>query len=290
MTPAAVQYPIGAAGTTVRVVQWGLEGPAVLFLHGLGSHAEVWSAVAPALAAEGHRCLAVDLPGHGLSSKDARFAYTLEGHIAWLGALLDALGEREVHLVASSLGGLWAAGFANAFAKRAASLTLVGALGLEPLTPERRRWTAEYLGRMDRQSIADRLRRAVENPQAIAETFIEQTYRMNNSAGAAQAFAALGRYYLERINDDLQLEGLIARGAGPGLMLIWGKADATVAYAGAAAAAGRIPGCTLVALEDTRHVPQLERPASVRWALARRVRRERLRSGPIDGGEIFLTE
>jgi pyruvate dehydrogenase E2 component (dihydrolipoamide acetyltransferase) len=166
----------------------------------------------------------------------------------------------------------------------------VGAVGLEPLTPERRRWTAEYLGRMDRQSIADRLRRAVENPQAIAETFIEQTYRMNNSAGAAQAFAALGRYYLERINDDLQLEGLIARGAGPGLMLIWGKADATVAYAGAAAAAGRIPGCTLVALEDTRHVPQLERPASVRWALARRLRGERLRSGPIDGGEIFLTE
>jgi pimeloyl-ACP methyl ester carboxylesterase len=290
MTPAAIQYPIGAAGTTVRVVQWGLEGPAVLFLHGLGSHAEVWSAVAPALAAEGHRCLAVDLPGHGLSSKDARFAYTLEGHIAWLGALLDALGEREVHLVASSLGGLWAAGFANRCAERAASLTLVGAVGLEPLTPKRRRWTAEYLARMDRQSIADRLRRAVENPQAISETFIEQTYRMNNSAGAAQAFAALGRYYLERINDDLQFEGLIARGADHDLMLIWGKADVTVAYAGAAAAAGRIPGCALVALQDTRHVPQLERPASVRWVLSRRLRGERLPSGPIDGGEIFLTE
>jgi pyruvate dehydrogenase E2 component (dihydrolipoamide acetyltransferase) len=166
----------------------------------------------------------------------------------------------------------------------------VGAVGLEPLTLERRRWTAEYLGRMDRQSIAERLRRAVANPQAISETFIEQTYRMNNSAGAAQAYAALGRYYLERISEDLQLESLIARGAGPSLTLIWGKADVTVAYTGARGAAARIPGCTLVALDDTGHVPQLERPASVRWTLSRRLRGERLREGAIDGGEIFLTE
>ena len=258
MTPVAIQYPVGAAGTTVRVMQWGLEGPAVLFLHGLGSHAELWAAVAPALAAEGYRCLAVDLPGHGLSSKDARFAYTLEGHITWLGALLDALGEHAVHLVASSLGGLWAAGFANAYAQRTASLTLVGAVGLEPLTSERRRWTAEYLGRMDRQSIPDRLRRVVENPQAISETFIEQTYRMSNSAGAAEAFAALGRYYLEHINDDLQLEGLIARDAGPGLMLIWGKADATVAYAGAAARAAR--ECSLGAVAPLARRAAAKRP------------------------------
>lgn len=288
MTSTAIQYPLSVAGTSVRVVQWGLDGPAVLFLHGLGSHAEVWSAVAPALG--GHRCLAVDLPGHGLSSKDADFAYTLDGHVAWLGGLLDALGEREVHLVASSLGGLWAAGLANRRADRVASLTLVGAVGLEPLTLERRRWTAEYLGRMDRQSIAERLRRAVANPQAITQSFIEQTYRMNNSAGAAQAFAALGRYYIERIGEDLQLESLIARGAGPGLMLIWGKADVTVAYAAAVGAAARIPGCTLLALDDTGHVPQLERPASVLWALSHRLRGERLRPGAIDGGEIFLTE
>jgi 2-hydroxy-6-oxonona-2,4-dienedioate hydrolase len=286
MTPTPIQYPVEAADTSVRVVQWGLKGPAVLYVHGLGSHAEVWSAVAPKIAAEGFRCFAVDLPGHGLSSKGAAFDYTLDGHCLWLSALLDALGERQTHLVGSSLGGLWAAGFANRFAGRVASLTLVGAVGLEPLALERRRWTAEYLEHMDRQSIAERLRRAVGNPEAITEVFIEQTYRMNNSAGARQAFAALGRYYLERINEDLQLDRLIARGASLSLTLIWGKADVTVSYAGALAAAKRIPGCTLVALDDVRHVPQLERPESVRFVLSCRLRGEELEQGPIEGGEI----
>jgi 2-hydroxy-6-oxonona-2,4-dienedioate hydrolase len=286
---SGIQYPQYAAGTTVRVCQWGLAGPAVLLVHGLGSHAGVWSAVAPALAAEGYRCFAVDLPGHGLSSKGASFSYTLDGHVAWLAALLEALGETRVNLVASSLGGLWAAGFAARFAHRIASLTLVGAVGLEPLMPERRRSTAEYLGRMDRASIAERLRRAVADPAAIDELFIEETFRMNNSAGAADAFAALARYYLEHINDDVQLEALIAEDLGPRLLLIWGREDVTVSYAGALAAARRIPECTLFTLDGTRHVPQLERARQVCAALMRHLRGERLPTGPTEGGEVLRT-
>ena len=105
---------------------------------------------------------------------------------------------------------------------------------------------------------AEDFQKLVENPQAISETFIEQTYRLSNSAGAAEAFAALGRYYLEHINDDLQLEGLIARDAGPGLMLIWGKADATVAYAGAAARAAR--ECSLGAVAPLARRAAAKRP------------------------------
>jgi pyruvate dehydrogenase E2 component (dihydrolipoamide acetyltransferase) len=257
-----------------------------VFLHGLGSHAEVWSAVAPALAAEGRRCLALDLPGHGLSSKGADFSYDLEGHAAWLEAAADALGEPEVHLVASSLGGLWAAAFAARFPRRIASLTLVGAVGLEPLAPERRRWTADYLGRMDRVSIADRLHRAVADSAAIDSSFIEETYRMNNSAGAAEAFARIGRYYLEHINEDVQLDRLTECGLGRKLLLLWGKDDATVAYSGAVAAARRLAGCTLYALDGTCHVPHLEQPAAVIWALSRHLRLERLPVGRIEGGEI----
>ncbi len=272
MTLAPIQYPLAAAGATVRVVQWGMKGPAALFLHGLGSNAGVWSEVAPALAGEDRRCIAVDLPGHGLSCKGGEFSYTLEGHVRWLAALLDALGEERIDLVGSSLGGLWAAGFAARFPERISSLTLVGAVGLEPLTAERRRWTAEYLGHMDRRSIEERLRRAVADPAVIGERFIEEVFRMNNSAGAAEGFAALGRYYLEGLNEDLPLDGLIARARDLRMLLIWGRDDATVPYAGAAAAARRIPGSILLSLSHTRHVPQLERPAAVRWALSQHFR------------------
>ncbi len=285
MPAGAIQYPLDAAGVATRVVQWGSAGDPVVFLHGLGSHAEVWSAIAPALAAEGRRCVALDLPGHGLSGKGAGFSYDLEGHAAWLEAAADALGAGEFHLVASSLGGLWAAGFAVRCPRRIASLTLVGAVGLERLPPQRLRWTADYLAQMDRSSIAERLRRAVADPAVIDSSFVEETYRMNNSPGAAEAFARLGRYYLDHLNHDVQLERLAASGLGRRLLLIWGREDATVAYSGAVAAARRLPGCTLFTLDGTRHVPHLERPAAVTWALARHLRLEPLPSGRTDCGE-----
>jgi pimeloyl-ACP methyl ester carboxylesterase len=282
----AIQFPIEAAGVSTRVIQWGETGPLVVFVHGLGSHAGVWSQLAPQLAAEGRRCLAVDLPGHGLSTKGARFSYTLEGHVQWLAALIEALGEPRVGLVASSLGGLWASGFATRHASRLSSLTLIGAVGLEPLAAERRRWTADYLKRMDRASVAERLHRAVGDPLAIEEAFVEETFRMNNSPGAAEAFAALGRYYLEDINQDLQLDALIEHARELSLLLVWGCDDVTVSYTGARAAAARIPGATLLSLRGVRHVPQLERPESVCWALSRHLAGEALPAGPIDGGEV----
>ncbi len=287
MPAGAIQYPLRAAGVTTRAVQWGESGATVVFLHGLGSHAEVWSCVAPALAAEGARCIALDLPGHGLSGKGADFSYDLDGHSAWLGAAVDALQEFRVHLVGSSLGGLWAAGFAGRFPARIETLTLVGAVGLEVLTPERLRWTAEYLGRMDRRSIAERLHRAVADSSVIDPAYIEETWRMNNSAGAAEAFVRLGRYYLDHLNDDVQLERLAESGLGRRLLLVWGKEDATVAYSGAVAAARRLPECTLFALDDTRHVPHLERSAAVTWALSRHLRLERLPEGRVPGGEVW---
>lgn len=255
----------------MRAVQWGREGPIVLMLHGLGSQAGIWRAVGPALAARGARAIAVDLPGHGLTSKGADFDYTLEGHARWLEALVDAFAGAPgaaVHLVGSSLGGLWAAGFATRRPDRIRSLALIGSIGLAPLAPERCRWTADYLRRMDRESVASRLRQAVEDPGVVDETLIEEGYRMNNSPGAAAAFAALARYYLERLNGDLQLERLAARAASWPVLLIWGAEDRIVPSTQARAAAARIPASTLLLLAGAGHIPHLERPEAVTAGLA----------------------
>ncbi|WP_242087223.1 alpha/beta fold hydrolase [Microbacterium lacticum] len=47
-------------------------GPRVaVLLHGLTGSSESWSRVAPLLAERGYRVLSLDLPGHGLSPRDA---------------------------------------------------------------------------------------------------------------------------------------------------------------------------------------------------------------------------
>ena len=280
------EFLIDAGGTLSRVVQWGLSGPAVLFVHGLGSNAGIWRAVAPELAAKGWRCFAVDAPGHGLSAKSAEFNYSLDGHVHWLGALLDALALDAMDVVASSLGGLWATGFATTYPRRVRSLTLIGAVGLAPLPSERRNWTAEYLTRMDRVSVAGRLRAAVFDPRVVDETMVEEAFRMNNSPGATAAFARLGDYYRSGINDDMQIERLATVERDWMLLLIWGCEDTIVPLAHAFDAGRRIPDCTLLALEATKHIPHVERPSIVCWALTQQLSGLRLPEGPVDAGQV----
>ena len=59
---------IEVEGLRIRYLEQGA-GPAVILLHGasLGSSADVWTDSIAALAKQGLRAIAVDLPGFGLS-------------------------------------------------------------------------------------------------------------------------------------------------------------------------------------------------------------------------------
>lgn len=58
-----------APGVELECLVWGGTGSPFLLLHGLASNARMWSGVADRLAADGHHVVAVDLRGHGRSSK-----------------------------------------------------------------------------------------------------------------------------------------------------------------------------------------------------------------------------
>lgn len=264
----ALQYPLAVEGAATRVLEWAGAGTPVLLLHGLGSSADIWRPIGPQLAARGARVLAVDLPGHGFAGKGGAFDYSVAGHAAWLAALLDGLEAPKAHLVGSSLGGLWASGFATRHESRIASLALVGAVGLQPLSEERRRWTAEYLGRMDRESVAARLRAAVCDPAVVEERLIEQAWRMNNSPGAAAGFALIADYYRSRLNADVQLERLARRRVEWPILLAWGAHDTIVPAAEARKALREVAGTTLALLTGAKHIPQLECPDSLGALLA----------------------
>lgn len=260
MSAAMIQYPVSALGKPLRIVQWGLEGPAVLLVHGLGSRSEIWKSFATLIADRGYRCLAVDTPGHGLSWKGADFDYTAKGHAGLLASLCDALGETQIDLVASSLGGLHAAAFAARAPERLRSLTLIGSIGLKAMTSERREWTASYLSDMTREAIAARYARSVFDPSLFDAAYIEETYWVNNSPGAAEAWRAIAAYYRGSINDDLQTPALAALEGRLPILLLWGRDDPTVAYRAGLEAVRAIPGSRLAGIADTKHMPQLERP------------------------------
>jgi pimeloyl-ACP methyl ester carboxylesterase len=98
--------------------------PCVVFIHGALNDHCVWGLPARWCAHHGHAVLALDLPGHGLSSGPA--LRDIEAMADWTLALMDAAGVRSAALVGHSMGSLVALEAAGRAPQRANRLVMVG--------------------------------------------------------------------------------------------------------------------------------------------------------------------
>jgi 3-oxoadipate enol-lactonase len=92
-------------GITLHYTDDG-EGDVVLLIHGLGSSSADWELQLPVLTSR-YRVIAVDLRGHGESSKPAG-PYSLAMFAGDAAALIEALAIGPCHVVGLSLGGMTA--------------------------------------------------------------------------------------------------------------------------------------------------------------------------------------
>lgn len=152
-------YPAGVSGIGVRRVAVGsgltlrvLEsGPAggrvVILVHGWGGSVYSYDATIPALAAAGHRVIAIDLPGHGLSDKPADAArYSIPAMAEAVLRVVESIRATRYSLVAHSMGGAIALEIAARGDARLEGLALLGAVGLGrvPLAPVLRWLTPKW--------------------------------------------------------------------------------------------------------------------------------------------------
>jgi len=124
--PATETVAVGER--TIRYLAAGDDGVPAVLIHGFGGDLNTWLFTQPALAAE-RPVYALDLPGHGGSSKDVG-----DGDLAVLTdavlGFMAALGIERAHLVGHSLGGAVALACGLERPQAAASLTLVASTGL----------------------------------------------------------------------------------------------------------------------------------------------------------------
>ena len=103
------------------------EGPTLLLLHGFTQTGRSLAGVAAGLR-DAHRCVRVDLVGHGESDAPGDpSAYTMERCTAQLAALLDALGIARAQVFGYSMGGRTALALASSRPERVVSVLAVGA-------------------------------------------------------------------------------------------------------------------------------------------------------------------
>ncbi|MEQ8967874.1 MAG: alpha/beta fold hydrolase [Azospirillaceae bacterium] len=255
-----IAYPFDVGGVATRVIEAGAGHRAIVFIHGLSTRADRWQANLGPVAASGRRAIAIDLPGHGFAARPADYPYGVPAYADFVLGLLDGLGIERADLVGTSLGGHVAAMAACRAPERIGRAVLVGAVGVTPIAPDTAAAVRKAVTRTDRDGIAAKLDTAFVVKSLITEALIEEDWRVNTMAGSEAAFAALGDYFVERLNDDVVGDRLRAYAAAHPVMLVWGAGDRIVPPAMGEAAATAVPEARYEVLAGTGHAPYLEAP------------------------------
>ncbi|TNC29119.1 alpha/beta fold hydrolase [Amycolatopsis alkalitolerans] len=142
------------------------EGPAVLFVHGLGGTSNFYQVQAGALAGT-HQVIRVDSAGAGRSG--LADGISIASHADDLAAVLDGLGIESAAVVAHSMGTLVARVFAAEYPRMVTALALLGAVR-EPAEAGRQ-------AQRDRAAVLREKGTAAVAPGVVANALSETTRR-----------------------------------------------------------------------------------------------------------------
>ena len=256
-----ISYPATAGGIATRVIEHGRGDTTALFVHGVGARADRWVPCLRRLP-PGVRGVAIDLPGHGFAAKGRGLDYSVPAFAELVAALVAEIGVDRAVGVGTSLGGHVVATAAVEHPGLFPTLVLVGATGVVPLGEEVRNRIAERLTDTTPEGVAQKLRWLVFDEGLVTDEWVEEEYRINNSAGAEESFISLAAYFTRKIDDDvvgMRLRRSIDQ-LGTDVHLVWGEDDRSVPIEVGEAAAQELGGLPLVRIEDAAHAPYLERP------------------------------
>jgi pyruvate dehydrogenase E2 component (dihydrolipoamide acetyltransferase) len=262
--PAVETAEVG--GRKISYVGTGQDGDVVLLVHGYGGDRNSWLFLQEPMAAR-YRVYALDLPGHGTSSKDVG-----DGSVGTLAdvihGVLDAIGAERAHLVGHSLGGAAAAAAAARDPRRVSSLTLIAPVGFGPEI------NAGYL-----RGFADAQTRRELKP-VVGELFADESLVTRQLVDDLLAYKRLDgvETALHTLLDTL-LDGdtqrtdsaaaLAAAGGAVPVTVVWGSADRIIPPAHAESVAG----AARHVVDGAGHMPHMERPTEVQAAVEEAIAR-----------------
>jgi pimeloyl-ACP methyl ester carboxylesterase len=269
--PTESFHELAATGLRVRVLAHGSGAPVVL-LHGVSLGAAAWAPLFPALP--GHRLLAVDLPGHGLSDPVRYRRGEVRAHACELiDDLFDALGLDEAPVIGHSLGGMFALWHAAARPGRISRLVAVGepavALPGVRLRMPLSLLTVRGLGfavlrspaprAVYRGLLAQGLGRAevAAAPQPLIEALHLSARRPGNAHTVASLMHAIDRF--RRPRDESVLTEAELAGLATPAMFIWGADAPYLSADGARPSVERMPSAALYEVPGA-HGPWLADP------------------------------
>jgi pimeloyl-ACP methyl ester carboxylesterase len=260
-------------GETIAYYELG-EGPALVLIHGSGVSAAIdWGQVIRSLS-QHYRVIALDLIGHGQSSKP-NLAYTYETYVSFVGEFLQDLGITHCYLAGESMGGGIVTLYAIEAAQPGSGLPKVDKLVItDGAVPVPGKWppapgpqAAANLYRSTGHGVATwqdyktLLNRGLfVDPSYATDEYAKDAWKlvMSYQNGAAQWLAAppdspaalaVNALYQEHLK-DIKAPTLI----------VWGENDVLIPVANTEYIHGAIAGSRVLVYPKTGHAPAVEHP------------------------------
>lgn len=256
---------IDAGGVKTRVLEAG-DGPALIFLHGTGGHAEAYSRNIEAHAEHFH-VYAIDMIGHGYSDMP-EVDYGPQTYIDFLRDFVDAIGVKKVFLSGESLGAQVSAWFAIQHPDRVEKIVMNTGMLLPPDDLGRqdfiefRELTKKATGLPSRDAIRQRLRWLVHEDHSITDELVEARLAIYKQPGRAETVNKIGQASLATLVDENVAKqwthsGLLAQIECP-VLVLWTRYNPGQRVPIAEEGVRHIPNAELVILENSAHWPQWE--------------------------------
>lgn len=234
---------------------------AVVFIPGTGGHLEAFTRnLLP--HAEHWRTIALDMVGHGYSSKPDH-DYEIRHYVQHLLDFADALGLDRLHVHGESLGGWIAAQFAIDHPERVASLTLntAGGLNTDPKVMERvYNVTMKAVAEASPETVRARLEWLMNDPSRVTDDLVELRLAIYTQPGFVQAM----KHILCLQDMDVRMRNVLtdeslSRITAPTLV-VWTDHDPTAPVATGQRFVAAIPNAyPLIVMDDCAHWPQWEK-------------------------------
>ncbi|WP_297790561.1 alpha/beta fold hydrolase [uncultured Marinobacter sp.] len=266
----AIEWERSRAGLTEDRIQIGeldiaylrnqkiTNGTPVVLLHGFGANKDNWIRFAGELT-DDFNVYAIDLPGHGDSSKELDLGYRFEDQVQHVSRIIAALDIDQPHMMGNSMGGAITALYAATFPGQVRSAVLFDPAGIfeydselvelvtegdNPLIPKKP-------GDFDRL-LDFALEKRPFAPWPILDVMEEKA--IANREVNEVIFAAIrdSGYEPGFRNDIERIEAPV--------LVVWGKKDRVINYRNSDIFVERIPHARKVLLDGVGHAPMIEVP------------------------------
>lgn len=259
---APVERKLERGGRTLVFKAAGLQNETtpVMLIHGFGGDSDNWLFNIDELA-KSRPVYAVDLPGHGKSSKT--LASGDLGELAQAVAdLIDETHVTKAHLVGHSLGGAVAFQILRDRPERVASVAGIAPVGFDDGVNAE--FIEGFIAAQKRKDVKAALQLLLSDPDLVSSQMVEGVLRFKRIEGAKEALRAIADKNLPSGRQTATFRDLVHENRVP-VMIVWGERDAIL---NPAAAQGLPSSVEVVRVENAGHMPHIEAASTVNSKLS----------------------